>query len=208
MNKIKDFFKNNWADIFKPIIVLLSICIIIPLALAATNMVTADKIAKLTEESNNKSMSALVDADEFKLKTLRVKEDGKVEYYSANKDGSVTAFIFITSAKGYGGDVSVMTAVDLEGNILAVDILDVSGETPGLGQNAAKESFYSQFAGKKNEITVVKNGADEDSGEINAVTGATISSKAVTSAVNKALEYYEALNITSSVSVSNGGDVG
>ena len=50
MNKIKDFFKNNWADIFKPIIVLFSICIVIPLALAATNMVTVDRIAKLKDE--------------------------------------------------------------------------------------------------------------------------------------------------------------
>ena len=55
---------------------------------------------------------------------------------------------------------------------------------------------------------VVKNGADEDAGEINAVTGATISSKAVTSAVNKALEYYEVLKMTSSVFIPNGGDVG
>ena len=101
-----------------------------------------------------------------------------------------------------------MTAVDLEGEILAVDILDVTGETPGLGQNAAKEGFYSQFAGKNDKITVVKNGADEDAGEINAVTGATISSKAVTSAVNKALEYYEVLKMTSSVFIPNGGDVG
>ncbi|MBQ2135904.1 MAG: FMN-binding protein, partial [Clostridia bacterium] len=132
----------------------------------------------------------------------------EVEYYSASKDEEVTAFIFITSAKGYGGDVSVMTAVDLEGEILAVDILDVTGETPGLGQNAAKEGFYSQFAGKNDKITVVKNGADEDAGEINAVTGATISSKAVTSAVNKALEYYEVLKMTSSVFIPNGGDVG
>ena len=208
MNKIKDFFKNNWADIFKPIIVLFSICTVIPLALAATNMVTADRIAKLTEESNNKAMAALVEADEFDLKEFKPDEKSEVEYYSASKDEEVTAFIFITSAKGYGGDVSVMTAVDLEGEILAVDILDVTGETPGLGQNAAKEGFYSQFAGKKDKITVVKNGADEDAGEINAVTGATISSKAVTSAVNKALEYYEVLKMTSSVFIPNGGDVG
>ena len=69
----------------------------------------------------------------------------------------------------------VMTAIDPELSIIGIKILDASGETPGLGQNVTKESFYGQFKGKGNKI--------------NAVTGASISSKAVTDAVNEAYKY-------------------
>ena len=55
-------------------------------------------------------------------------------------------------------------------------------------KNAAKESFYSQFEGLKKGISLLKNGADSEKNEINAVTGATITSAAVTRAVNSALD--------------------
>ena len=70
-------------------------------------------------------------------------------------------------------------------------ILDVSGETPGLGQNAAKESFYSQYAGLKKGVSLLKNGAKAENNEVDAVTGATITSTAVTRAVNAALDDFE-----------------
>ena len=115
--------------------------------------------------------------------------EGK-EIYTAVKNGAVAGYIFVTGAKGYGGNISVMTAVDPAGKILAVSILSASDETPGLGQNVTKEGFYSQFLGLSGDITVVKNGANSTDNEINAVTGATISSKAVTKAVNEALTLY------------------
>ena len=59
-------------------------------------------------------------------------------------------------------------------------------EPPGLGAKAADDSFLSQFTGKGGELTVNKNGAQNDS-EISAITAATITSRAVTSAVNEAV---------------------
>ena len=99
-------------------------------------------------------------------------------------------YIFTTSEKGYGGEVSVMTAIDTDGNIKAVSVLDASNETPGLGQNVTKSGFYSQYSGLSGEISVVKSGADSENNEIDAVTGATISSRAVTAAVNRALQNF------------------
>ncbi|MBR2489670.1 MAG: FMN-binding protein, partial [Clostridia bacterium] len=61
------------------------------------------------------------------------------------------------------------------------------------GQNVTKEKFYSQYEEKTADVKVIKNGAVSENNEINAVTGATISSKAVTSAVNMALENYKAV---------------
>lgn len=196
MHKIIDFFKKYSQDIFKPVIVLLCICIIIPLALSVTNYITKDAIASNSEKSRNETMARLVDADSFEEST-----SGEATYYTAYKDKSAVAFIYINQAMGYGGAVEVMTVFDIDGSIKAVDILDASNETPGLGQNVTKKSFYPQYSGKKGEISVVKNGADEEANEINAVTGATISSKAVTAAVNEAVKQF---NETMIVGMSGG----
>lgn len=186
MSKFIEAIKKNREDIIKPVGVLLAICIIIPLALSVTNKVTAKKIAELEKENSKKNMQSLVSADDFEKCS-----DGGIEYYTAIKGGDTAAYIFTESAKGYGGDVSVMTAVKPDGTVAGVAILDVSGETPGLGQNAAKESFYSQYAGLKKGVSLIKNGAKAENNEVDAVTGATITSTAVTRAVNAALDDFE-----------------
>lgn len=187
MNKLFDFLKKNSTDIIKPTAVLFAICVIIPLALSFTNKITVKKIARLEEENSKKAMASLIEADDFSTVS-------GTEYYKAVKDGNIIGYIFKTSAKGYGGDVSVMTAVNPDGTVKSVAILDVSNETPGLGQNAAKESFYSQYAGKKKGISLLKNGADSEKNEVDAVTGATITSTAVNRAVNEALYEFEKLS--------------
>lgn len=189
-----EFINKYRKDIIIPSAVLLVICIVIPLALALTNMITEKRIAELEIENRNKTMSQLIDADNFVVGTYKDADTGEgFEYYIAENDGNTEGYVFITSDKGYGGDVSVMTAVETDGTVMAVAILDVSNETPGLGQNADKESFYSQYAGKKSGISLLKNGADSENNEINAVTGATVTSAAVTRAVNKALDNYNEL---------------
>ena len=186
MSKFIEAIKKNREDIIKPVGVLLAICIIIPLALSVTNKVTAKKIAELEKENSKKNMQSLVSADDFEKCS-----DGGIEYYAAVKGGETAAYIFTESAKGYGGDVSVMTAVKPDGTVAGVAILDVSNETPGLGQNAAKESFYSQYAGLKKGVSLLKNGAKAENNEVDAVTGATITSTAVTRAVHTALDDFE-----------------
>ena len=186
MSKFIEAIKKNREDIIKPVGVLLAICIIIPLALSITNKVTAKKIAELEAANSKKNMQSLIDADNFEEC-----ENGEITYYAAINGGKTAAYIFTESSKGYGGDVSVMTAIKPDGTVAGVAILDVSGETPGLGQNAAKESFFSQYIGLKNGVSVLKNGAKAENNEVDAVTGATITSTAVTRAVNKALDDFE-----------------
>lgn len=186
MADIKAMIKNNKDDIIKPVAVLLAICIIIPLALSVTNKITSEKIARLETENSNKNMALLVKAESYE----KCETDG-ITYYCATENGKITAYIFTESSKGYGGDVSVMTAVNTDGTVAGTAILDVSNETPGLGQNAAKESFYAQFKGLKKGISLLKNGAESQKNEINAVTGATVTSTAVTRAVNTALDNFD-----------------
>ncbi len=186
MSKFIEVIKKNREDIIKPVGVLLAICIIIPLALSITNKVTVKKIAELEAANSKKNMQSLIDADNFEEC-----ENGEITYYAAINGGETAAYIFTESSKGYGGDVSVMTAIKPDGTVAGVAILDVSGETPGLGQNAAKESFFSQYIGLKKGVSVLKNGAKAENNEVDAVTGATITSTAVTRAVNKALDDFE-----------------
>jgi len=186
VSKFIEAIKKNREDIIKPVGVLLAICIIIPLALSVTNKVTAKKIAELEAANSKKNMQSLIDADNFEEC-----ENGEITYYAAINGGKTAAYIFTESSKGYGGDVSVMTAIKPDGTVAGVAILDVSGETPGLGQNAAKESFFSQYIGLKKGVSVLKNGAKAENNEVDAVTGATITSTAVTRAVNKALDDFE-----------------
>ncbi len=197
LNKIKPILNNIVAfykkisDVATPTSVLAIICVVVTLALSSANALTHKKIEALATQTKNSAMEKLIKADEYH-ELQAITAFGDVTYNAAIKNGDTIGCIFTVSAKGYGGDIQVMTAVNMNGTVAAVEILDASGETPGLGQNVTKETFYSQFAGLKKGVTVIKGGAANiENNEINAVTGATISSKAVTSAVNQALDYAE-----------------
>ena len=176
-----------------PTLILAAICLIVSLALSSTNAVTKDKIEQINAQNTKKAMSRVLKAETYTEKTLK-KDGDEISYYEACDGDSVKGFIFVTTANGYGGEVKVMTAILPDGTVKAVEILDVSNETPGLGQNAAQEKFYGQFSGMSGTLSVVKSGADSSAGEINAVTGATITSRAVTKAVNEALDLCKEIN--------------
>lgn len=188
LEKIKLFFKSN-SEIITPTAVLAVICLVVTLALSSANLLTAARIEALAIKTQNEAMAKLIKADEYPALTATTSQGG-ISYNTAVADGKTVGLIFVTKANGYGGDISVMTAVDMDGKIIAVEILAADDETPGLGQNVTKPEWYAQFSGLKDDITVIKGGtSNTENNEINAVTGATISSKAVTAAVNEALNY-------------------
>lgn len=209
MDKIKELYNkivtalkklyNRYSDVILPTVVLLAICIVVTLALSSTNLLTRGPIAKITAENNQKAMQKVLEAESYTQQTLTL--DGVDYTYNIAANGEeIVGYIFISAANGYGGNVSVMTAINPDGSVKAVEILDVSNETPGLGQNATKPGFYEQFIGKSGETSVVKNGAVAEKGEVDAITGATITSKAVSHAVN------EALRLTQNIISTEGGD--
>ena len=209
MDKIKELYNkivtalkklyNRYSDVILPTVVLLAICIVVTLALSSTNLLTRGPIAKITAENNQKAMQKVLEAESYTQQTLTL--DGVDYTYNIAANGEeIVGYIFISAANGYGGNVSVMTAINPDGSVKAVEILDVSNETPGLGQNATKPGFYEQFIGKSCETSVVKNGAVAEKGEVDAITGATITSKAVSRAVN------EALRLTQNIISTEGGD--
>ena len=182
-NAVAVFIKRN-DDIFRPICVLTVICLVVALCLSFTNLITKDKIADMEQAAAKDAMKVLVSAENYQ----KVETGDDSELYIAKNGEEVKGYIVKTHNRGYGGDISVMTAISTDKKVTGIKILAAADETPGLGQNVTKENFYSQYIGKTEEITVVKGGADSDNNEINAVTGATISSKAVTGAVNKAFD--------------------
>ncbi len=93
-----------------------------------------------------------------------------------------------TSNDGYGGAITVSVGIQADGTINGIEFLTI-GETAGLGMNAQKPEWKAQFAGKNaDKLEVTKSGSAGDS-EINAISGATITSNAVTGAVNAAVYF-------------------
>ena len=177
--------KKDVRDIIKTAVSLFLICAVAAGLLAAVNSVTAPKIAENSAATANEARkTVLPEAESFEEKTL---SDGTVYYAGVSGYGKV-GYVFNTSAAGYGGEIALTVGVNSDGAVTGITILTIN-ETPGLGMNAKKESFISQFTGKSGSISVVKGSASGDN-EISAITSATITSKAVTSAVNKALELY------------------
>lgn len=110
--------------------------------------------------------------------------EGKEDWYRAESSGQISAYIVLAHGKGYGGEIKMLVAVTPEQKIIGYKILS-HNETPGLGDQASKPKFSGQFAGKGVEnLEVVK--VHED-GRIDAITGATITSRAVTLAVKNAM---------------------
>lgn len=151
----------------------------------AKNRAEADAIYKIIgmKADNNPF------ADKLKVKLKNSKS--KLTVYPLKKDGLIKAFaIKSNSNKGFGGKLEILVGITIDGYILGYEVLK-SQETPGLGTKVSEEKFKSQFVGlrPKEELKV-----KQDGGEIDAVTAATISSRAVTEAVQQAYDGYKKLS--------------
>jgi electron transport complex protein RnfG len=102
----------------------------------------------------------------------------------------VIGYIVKAQAAGYGGNCVVVIGVDSDLKITGISFPETLPETAGLGQKATEPEFYSQFAGKGTKLSVKKGGGAGES-EIDAISGATITSTAVTNAVNASTEFVE-----------------
>lgn len=166
-------------SILKLGIVLLVICALVTLALAAVNYITEPKIAAITEKQANEAKAeVLLSAENFEPLTDKV--------YRGMKDGKTVGYAVNTNPSGFGGEINMMVGLDEAFQVTGVKIVSFS-ETPGLGSKASEPKFLDQFKGKGADVTVVKSGA-KNSNEVVAVSGATISSKAVTSGVTEAIK--------------------
>ncbi|NEZ47173.1 RnfABCDGE type electron transport complex subunit G [Clostridium niameyense] len=170
---------------------LLLITAIAGLILGGAYRITKEPIANQVAKTNSEAMrETLPKADKFEV--MKGKAKGQVLEVNEGKSGSETAgYAIKVLTKGYGGQIEIMVGISSEGKVQGIKILSHS-ETPGLGANAPQPKFSGQFKGKETdkELEVVKK-APSNPSEIQAITGATITSRAVTKGVNDAISYYK-----------------
>ena len=191
--------------IIKDTLILLIITVIAGFILASVNKMTLEPIAFARTEEKNKAYRVMFkEAESFDINETLIEKCNESEEFLKNKgfngtkvdealiaranNKAIGYIINATSPNGYGGNIQISLGIDKEGKIQGFEILSIS-ETVGLGMKAKDDEFKSQFPGKNvEEIKYTKAGASSED-EINAISGATITTSAVTEAVNSALAY-------------------
>ena len=169
-----------WKHGLKQGLTLISIIVAASLLLALVHSLTADTIALHVEERHQAIMeSVMPGADVFSEMYC---EDPTIDRISGAYDGTIfLGYCVEVTPHGFVGDIRLMVGVNSNGSVTGVSILD-HRETIGLGADATAPTFLNQYIGKSGSITVNKG-----TNAIQAVTGATITSKAVTQGINTAL---------------------
>ncbi len=183
---------------FKPTVVLATVTASVSaLLIAAHNLTYTDTSGIVTEKLLEQCISVMGEGD------YSVVTDWKAEGYAIDRPDSVEKLIkssdgriaFEIVADGYNKEgLDLLIAMNSDGRVDGVGIVSIA-ETPGLGTNVEDDAFLSEFRGASDNVSIVKKTPKNDT-EIEAVTGATYSSKGVASAVNTALSVYSELGVS------------
>lgn len=195
------------SSFLKNCIALLVITLVAGLALSAVNEITKEPIAKAEETARLEAYETVFPNAEFEtpqdLDALL--EGGQAAIDSAGLSGCTVSDILYAndingnrigyvvaavSPSGYGGDISVAVGIDSKTNTVTGFSVLSNSETAGLGAKCTDDEFTSQFKGKEaTSIEYVKGGGAAGN-QIDAISGATVTTNAVTEAVNSALTVY------------------
>lgn len=170
------------TSIFKITVNLAVTCLVSGAILAAAYFITHDTAVLKEKELETKSKQALVSS----ATTFTAVEGEEAMTEAKGADGKTVAYIVQVEPKGYGGAIKMLVAVTPDQKVYNFKILSAN-ETPGLGTKAAESPFKDQFPGKTSEQLVVTKDASEKT-KIQAITGATITSRAVTKGVKDAVD--------------------
>ena len=183
-------------DMFKLGLNLLIISAVAALLLALTNSVTASTIAQRNEQANAEARKLVLEsAQDFEqVKDVKTDNSKGVEvseiYEAKDASGNTVGYTLKVLPSGYGGTIELMVGIDsAKGQVSGINAVSNS-ETAGLGAKSTDPEFSDQYKGKPlEELSVLKNGTPGDT-EIKAISGATITSTAVTNGVDAAIEVY------------------
>lgn len=178
------------GKIFKLGVVLFIITAVTGLILGGVYTLTLEPIRAAKEREKIEALAqTLPGATEFAGVAIEGDHGLIKEVNRGTADGELVGYNYTVAPKGYGGLLEIIAGISKEGKLMAIKILNHS-ETPGLGAKAAEEPFLSQFHGKPvSHLRVTKTGATADN-DIQAISGATITSSAVVTGVNAALTYF------------------
>ena len=194
MRDVKTLIKNA--------MILFVITLVAGVLLGFVYQVTKEPIAYQEELAQIKANQAVFpDASDFedveidenlKTQVLATEEFSKIDILSVKKaldgSGSALGYVVQVSSGGYGDKIVFTVGITSDANVNGISLISIN-ETPGLGMNAEKV-LVPQFENKPATVfSVVKNTAS-DTSEISAISGATITSKAITYGVNAAIAYF------------------
>lgn len=158
--------------------ILFLVTFVVVLLLGMVNAFTKDIIAGNTIKAENAARAELINADYFKQISENV--------YEGIKGGRESCGYCVTSsAKGYGGDIVMIVGYDVNLKLVGIKIIEIS-ETAGLGSKASLPEFSQSLRGKEPKLSVVKKNGGKN--EIDAISGATITTNAVAKAINQSYE--------------------
>lgn len=166
---------NDFVRLTVTLFVISAVC---ALLLGMVNAVTAPRIEQAQREKTEAAMAEVLPADSYEPIEFLLEDSIVTAVYQAGNEG----YVIQVAPSGFGGTIDMMVGVSKDGVCTGVSIISMS-ETAGLGANAAKADFRAQFVGLSGTVSVTKDG-----GTIDALTGATITSRAVSNGVTAALE--------------------
>ena len=172
--------QSTVAYILRISLTLLLITGVVAALLAGVNMITAPIIAAANEAKTQEAINAVLPGGGKEVEFTD--NTGLVTKVYASEAG----YAVQVTPSGFDGEIDMMVGIDKDGKVLGISIISHT-ETAGLGaiaaaDNAKGEAFRNQFIGMSGELAVSKDG-----GEVDAITGATITSRAVTDGINAAL---------------------
>ena len=190
------------SSFFKNCLALLAITLVAGFALSAVNEITKEPIALAEEKARSEAYQTVFSGAQFQAvenaEELLSKFNTENAYCSVedvleakDENGNSIGYVMsATSPSGYGGDIRVAVGISSETEEITGFSVLANSETAGLGAKCTEDFFTSQFAGKSARgISYTKTGASDNT-QIDAISGATVTTNAVTEAVNCALDFY------------------
>ena len=174
-------------------IILLIITAVAAAVLSYTNLITQAPIANQILQANIAArQSVLPEASSFEEVDKNTIEGyaNVLELHKGINNGQTVGYTVKTNPGGYGGPIEVMIGISTDAMVTGISVGNHT-ETPGLGAKASDDEFEVKYAGKKasQDLTVIKAGSPKEN-EVIAISGATITSRAVTSGVNTAIKLF------------------
>lgn len=177
-------------------VVLFGITLVASAGVGAVNMITEEPIARAKEAATVAALNEVLPAFDGTTDELMTIDEMPVTVYTATKDGAVAGYAVQTMTKqGFGGVVRLMVGFTPEGEVVNVNVLEQT-ETPGLGTKMADEGnpLLGSVKGQRLENKKLVDGklaVTKDGGDVDALTAATISSRAYVDAINRAWMAYK-----------------
>ena len=173
------------------VLVLFCITLISSACVGLVNMITIDPIAKAKEAAVKAALSAVLPEFDATEKSEHTADELPIIAHKATKEGKVVGYAIETATKnGFSGMIKMMVGFDTKGTIININVLE-QNETPGLGAKMTEEGNPLLASIKGKSASKFNFKVRKDGGEVDALTAATISSRAYAEAVARAYQVFE-----------------